>query len=83
MCAAPEEVNMKRLLTRWLVPVVAAGAVGLLATGCAWSIGGQQDAKSFAQPTKGQELCDLKKAKDQGAITEQEYEAQKQKILSK
>jgi Short C-terminal domain len=33
-------------------------------------------------PTVGQELLDLKKALDAGAITEQEYEAEKAKILS-
>jgi hypothetical protein len=32
-------------------------------------------------PTHGQELIDLKKAKDQGAITEEEFEAQKKKIM--
>ena len=33
------------------------------------------------QPTVGQQLIDLKKAKDSGAITEPEYEAEKAKLL--
>jgi hypothetical protein len=33
-------------------------------------------------PTVGQQLIDLKKAKDSGAITEAEYEAEKAKILN-
>ena len=55
-------------------------SVGLLA-GCAWSIGDKGETK--VQPTRGQELTDLKKAKDAGAITEDEYNAQKQRIMSK
>ena len=33
------------------------------------------------QPTIGQQLVDLQKAKDSGAITESEYQAQKAKLL--
>jgi hypothetical protein len=33
-------------------------------------------------PTIGQQLIDLKKAKDSGAITEAEYEAEKAKLLN-
>jgi hypothetical protein len=55
-------------------------ALGLL-SGCAWSIGGQKEASISTAPTRGQQLLDLKKAKDQGAITEQEYEVQKKRIL--
>ena len=33
------------------------------------------------KPTIGQQLIDLKKARDAGAITEAEYEAQKARIL--
>ena len=43
--------------------LVASGSVlGCLLTGCAWSIGDQKDGKVIAQPTRGQELIDLKKA---------------------
>lgn len=33
-------------------------------------------------PTMGQQLIDLKKARDTGAITETEYEAEKAKLLN-
>ena len=52
---------------------------GLL-SGCAWSIG---EHKEHSLPTRGQELIDLKKARDNGAITEEEYQAQKQRVLGK
>ena len=45
-----------------------------------------QHPATFVQtvaPTIGQQLIDLKKAKDSGAITEAEYEAEKAKILSR
>ena len=51
-----------------------------LLSGCAWSIG---EHKEHGQPTRGQELIDLKKARDNGAITEEEYQAQKQRVLGK
>jgi hypothetical protein len=33
-------------------------------------------------PTIGQELIDLKKAKDSGAISGEEYESQKKKVMA-
>ena len=58
------------------------GIMGGLVSGCAWSIGDSK-GHSTVQATRGQELVDLKRAKDQGAISDSEYEAQKQKILSR
>jgi hypothetical protein len=54
------------------------GIITCLLSGCAWSIG---ERKEHGQPTRGQELLDLKKARDQGAITEDEYQAQKKRLL--
>jgi hypothetical protein len=51
--------------------------------GCAWSIGDGKDRVTTNQPTRGQELIDLQKAKDQGAITQEEYDRQKKQILAK
>jgi uncharacterized membrane protein len=56
---------------------------GCLLSGCAWSIGGARDANANHIPTRGEELIDLKKARDQGAISEEEYRAQKNKLMSK
>lgn len=74
---------MKRNLTSWTVLVATGAIMGLLLSGCAWSIGSDKPHTAVGQPTRGQELVDLKKAKDQGAITEEEYQAQKKKILDR
>jgi hypothetical protein len=56
--------------------------LGGLLSGCAWSIGSDKGTgKVVATPTRGQELIDLKRAKDQGAITEDEYQAQRKAIM--
>jgi hypothetical protein len=52
-----------------------------LISGCAWSIGDKGEAT--VHPTRGQELIDLKRAKDQGAMTDAEYEAQRNKVIGK
>jgi Trk-type K+ transport system membrane component len=67
---------MKKLL----VPVL----IGLFAltflSGCSWSVGsGAKNATIM--PTLGQQLVDLQKAKEAGAITDAEYQAQKAKLL--
>ena len=61
--------------------VCGVALAGLL-SGCAWSIGEGTEKKTLSQPTQGQELIDLKKAKDQGAITDEEYNHQRQKLLN-
>ena len=77
-----EEGNaMKNKLSKWSVPVAAVFVTGYLLCGCAWQIGGDKKGTTTVQATRGQELIDLKKARDQGAITEDEYQAQRKKIL--
>ena len=52
-----------------------------LFTGClALQVGGG-DKKEEQKATLGQQLVDLQKAKDSGAITDAEYQAQKAKLL--
>ena len=72
---------MKRTLSKWLVLLTTAGLLGILLPSCAWQIGGDKKGTTVMQPTRGQELMDLKKARDQGALSEPEYQAQRQKIL--
>jgi hypothetical protein len=70
---------MKKLITPAL-----AGLLGMtLLTGCVGglSLGGGTKTTTNA-PTVGQQLIDLHKAKDAGALTDSEYQAQKAKILS-
>ena len=62
------------------IPILAVSGL-ILSCGCAWEIGG--GAKhAIIQPTLGQQLTDLQKAKEAGAITDSEYQAQKQKLLA-
>jgi hypothetical protein len=51
--------------------------------GCAWSIGGTKKGETSMRPTRGQELIDLQRARDQGALTDTEYEDQRLRILSR
>ncbi len=76
---------MKRNILRLGTWVASLAFLGALLTGCAWSIGDGHHGPPVqnVQPTRGQELMDLKKARDQGAITEEEYQAQKQRLLNK
>jgi PBP1b-binding outer membrane lipoprotein LpoB len=64
---------MKKLLLIALGTLMLAGCVGL-------HIGG--GPKTVQQkPTVGQQLIDLQKARDTGVITEDEYRAQKAKLM--
>ena len=69
---------MKKLVALTATAVAAT----LLLTGClALQVGGgdKQDAR---KATVGQQLIDLKAARDAGAISEAEYQTQKAKVLS-
>lgn len=67
---------MKRLF----IPLSTTVLAMTFLTGCAWQVGGDKKVTTV-QPSTGQQLIDLQKAKDSGAITEAEYEAQKAKLL--
>ena len=70
-------------MKRYLIPMTLALSAMLLFSGClALQVGGG-DKKEAQKETLGQQLIDLKAAKDTGAITEAEYEAQKARMLSK
>jgi hypothetical protein len=68
---------MKKLFTL----IVVALSTTLFLTGClALQVGGG-DKKELQTATTGQQLIDLQKAKDAGAITDMEYQVQKAKLL--
>jgi hypothetical protein len=67
---------MKKL-TSTLVTLVTA----MFLLGCVAAIGNRDATRGSA--TLGQQLVDLQKAKDAGAITESEYAVQKAKLLGK
>ena len=62
------------------IPTALALAALLGLSGCVAAIG-NRDAQHSGTGTLGQQLIDLQKAKDAGAITEAEYQAQKARFL--
>lgn len=69
---------MKKLSVSLLSVFVALAFL----TGCAWHVGGRSKNVTMT-PTLGQQLIDLQKAKEAGAITDSEYQAEKTKLLGK
>ena len=67
--------NSPRVLT-----ILCATLTTLLLSGCVAAIG-NRDAQRTRGVTLGQELIDLQKAKESGAITLDEYQQQKAKLL--
>ena len=68
---------MKKLF----IPALIGLSAMTLLTGClAIQLGGGSTSKPQS-PTVGQQLIDLQQAKDAGAITDAEYQAQKAKLL--
>ena len=64
-----------------LIPLALASLV--LLNGCiALSLGGGTKTEN-TNATIGQQLVDLKNAKDSGAITDAEYQSQKAKLLAR
>jgi hypothetical protein len=69
---------MKKLL----IPTAIAICALPLLTGClALQVGGGDKQESH-KATVGQQLIDLKTARDSGAISESEYQTQKAKVLN-
>ena len=67
---------MKRITLSLFALCLATMLVG----GCAWEVS-SAPKHATVQPTVGQQLIDLQKAKDAGAITDAEFQAQKAKLL--
>jgi hypothetical protein len=72
---------MKTSLLRVLVLVALCGflVAGVVACGG----GGAEVRSEVSTTTTGQQLMDLKKALDSGAMTQKEYEQERKKILEK
>jgi len=62
-----------------LIPASLALAAMMFLSGCIAYEGGRKTQQTNA--TLGQQLVDLQKAKESKAITEEEYQAQKAKLL--
>lgn len=74
---------MKKKLLKWVRLITASMVLCAMFSGCAWQLGGDKSGTTYVQTTRGQELIDLKKAKEQGAISDEEYQAQRQKVLNR
>ncbi len=82
-------------MKRSFIPLLIGLSAAILLTGCAFDLsfgGGKKSSttntdahpavgQATIAPTVGQQLMDLQKAKDSGAITDAEYQAQKAKLL--
>lgn len=74
--------NLITIMKKFIIPSLIAVTASTLLTGClALQLGGGTTTKIQSETT-GQQLLDLKRAKDAGALTDAEYETQKQKILN-
>lgn len=63
-----------------IIAVIVAMALGFGVAGCGG--GGAKAQTELTTTTVGQQLLDLQKAYEAGALSKQEYEKEKQKILS-
>ncbi len=69
-------------MKKTIIPMLAGISAMMLLTGClALDIGGGTSTRAQA-PTMGQQLVDLQKAKESGAISDAEYQTQKAKLLN-
>lgn len=69
---------METRTRNWILATALLAALGVSACG-----GGGADVKSeITTTTTGQQLLDLKKAYDAGAMSKEEYERERQRILS-
>lgn len=68
---------MKLRLEMWILIAV----MGVALAGCGG--GGAEVRSEVTSVTTGQQLMDLKKALDTGAMTKDEYEREREKILDK
>lgn len=69
----------KRINVRSVALALGLAVWTLTISGCVVAVG-NEGVRPY-RPTLGQELTDLKKARDNGSISEDEYQAQRQKLL--
>ena len=72
----PAKHRQQNPTRRLFIPILTVVLAMTFLTGGAWQVGGDKKVTTM-QPTTGQQLTDLHKAKDSGAIADSEYQAQK------
>jgi putative oligomerization/nucleic acid binding protein len=75
-------MKKEHTLKKRLIPTMLALSVMLLCGGCMLDLGGSSKTEVH-NPTLGQQLMDLQKARDSGAISPADYDAKKAELLSK
>jgi len=69
-------------MKRVTIPAILVLSASFVLTGClGLNLGGGTKNETHS-PTVGQQLVDLKRAKDSGAISEAEFQTQKGKLLA-
>jgi hypothetical protein len=72
---------MKTRISLCSIVALMTLAIGL-GSGCAWSVGGKTTTSPVpTNPTLGQELIDLQTAHEQGAISDEEYETARTRLV--
>ena len=66
--------------TKTLLSVVCLGLVAILFSGCVVALGNRVPPDD-RNPTLGRQLTDLKQARTSGAITEDEYQTAKKRLI--
>lgn len=66
--------------TKLLVTTLAAGLAATLLSGCVVALGNRVPPDE-RKPTLGKQLTDLKQARDSGAMTEDEYQTAKKRLV--
>ena len=68
-------------MKKTLSPILCSLCILTLLTGCLNLEFGGGTKSDMHKPTVGQQLVDLQKAKDAGAISDEQYQTQKTRIL--
>ena len=71
-------------MKKFIIPATLALSAMLLLGGCVGGVNLGGGAKTeIRNPTLGQQLIDLQKARDSGAITPEEYNAKRAELMAK
>ncbi len=76
-----QSIQLSKMKKSFVLGAVALSALVLLSGCVGLSVGGGSKSET-KKPTLGQQLTDLQNARNSGAITEEQYEAQKAKLLN-
>ena len=77
-----QNIQKEHTMKKHVVPAALALSAILLCGGCVVGLG--SGAKTEVRnPTLGQQLIDLQRARDSGAITPAEYDAKKAELMTK